>query len=198
MSKKGFTIIEVLVTLIILSMIAIISSNILQSSLESEKISSQRLNSIKELNLASSILRRDIRQIANVSIKDFYGNKINGTFISELGSENLMFTTKVKSFSNEVSPLKRVQYVIENKNFIRKQYYSSNPYNQDEFTKSIIINDIDNLKLSFLNENKWHQSWPVSPITSKKIPTLIKIEFRLDNKDYSWLINPNIEYALQN
>ncbi|MFL2702989.1 MAG: type II secretion system minor pseudopilin GspJ [Gammaproteobacteria bacterium] len=198
MNNKGFTIIEVLVTLIILSMIAIITSNILQSSLESEKISSQRLNSIKELNLASSILRRDIRQIANVSIKDFYGNKINGTFISELGSENLMFTTKVKSFSNEVSPLKRVQYVIENKNFIRKQYYSSNPYNQDEFTKSIIINDIDNLKLSFLNENKWHQSWPVSPITSKKIPTLIKIEFRLDNKDYSWVINPNIEYALQN
>ena len=198
MSKKGFTIIEVLVTLIILSMIAIISSNILQSSLESEKVSSLRLNSIKELNLASSILRRDIRQIANVSIKDFYGNKINGTFISELGSENLMFTTKVKSFSNEVSPLKRVQYVIENKNFIRKQYYSSNPYNQDVFTKSIIINDIDNLKLSFLNENKWHQSWPVSPITSKKIPTLIKIEFRLDNKDYSWVINPNIEYALQN
>ena len=198
MSKKGFTIIEVLVTLIILSMIAIISSNILQSSLESEKVSSQRLYSIKELNLASSILRRDIRQIANVSIKDFYGNKINGTFISELGSENLMFTTKVKSFSNEVSSLKRVQYVIENKNFIRKQYYSSNPYNQDEYTKSIIINDIDNLKLSFLNENKWHQSWPVSPITSKKIPTLIKIEFRLDNKDYSWVINPNIEYALQN
>ena len=198
MSNKGFTIIEVLVTLIILSMIAIISSNILQSSIESEKVSSLRLNSIKELNLASSILRRDIRQIANVSIKDFYGNKINGTFISELGSENLMFTTKVKSFSNEVSPLKRVQYVIENKNFIRKQYYSSNPYNQDEFTKSIIINDIDNLKLSFLNENKWHQSWPVSPITSKKIPTLIKIEFRLDNKDYSWVINPNIEYALQN
>ena len=198
MSNKGFTIIEVLVTLIILSMIAIISSNILQSSLESEKVSSQRLNSIKELNLASSILRRDIRQIANVSIKDFYGNKINGTFISELGSENLMFTTKVKSFSNEVSPLKRVQYVIENKNLIRKQYYSSNPYNQDEYTKSIIINDIDNLKLSFLNENKWHQSWPVSPITSKKIPTLIKIEFRLDNKDYSWVINPNIEYALQN
>ena len=198
MNNKGFTIIEVLVTLIILSMIAIITSNILQSSLESEKISSQRLNSIKELNLASSILRRDIRQIANVSIKDFYGNKINGTFISELGSENLMFTTKVKSFSNEVSPLKRVQYVIENKNFIRKQYYSSNPYNQDEYTKSIIINDIDNLKLSFLNENKWHQSWPVSSITSKKIPTLIKIEFILDNKDYSWVINPNIEYALQN
>ena len=198
MNNKGFTIIEVLVTLIILSMIAIITSNILQSSLESEKESTQRLNSIKELNLASSILRRDIRQIANVSIKDFYGNKMYGTFISELNSDNLMFTTKVKSFSNEVSPFKRVQYVVEDKNFVRKQYYSSNPYNQDEYAKSIIINDIDKLQLSFLNENKWHQSWPVSPITSKKIPTLIKIEFSLDNKDYNWIINPNIDYALQN
>lgn len=198
MNNKGFTIIEVLVTLIILSMIAIITSNILQSSLESEKESTQRLNSIKELNLASSILRRDIRQIANVSIKDFYGNKMYGTFISELNSDNLMFTTKVKSFSNEVSPLKRVQYVVEDKNFVRKQYYSTNPYNEDEYTKSIIINDIDKLQLSFLNENKWHQSWPVSPITSKKIPTLIKIEFSLDNKDYNWIINPNIDYALQN
>ena len=168
MNNKGFTIIEVLVTLIILSMIAIITSNILQSSLESEKKSTQRLNSIKELNLASSILRRDIRQIANVSIKDFYGNKMYGTFISELNSDNLMFTTKVKSFSNEVSPLKRVQYVVEDKNFVRKQYYSSNPYNQDEYTKSIIINDIDKLQLSFLNENKWHQSWPVSPNYLKK------------------------------
>ena len=198
MNNKGFTIIEVLVTLIILSMIAIITSNILQSSLESEKESTQRLNSIKELNLASSILRRDIRQIANVSIKDFYGNRMYGTFISELNSDNLMFTTKVKSFSNEVSPLKRVQYVVEDKNFVRKQYYSTNPYNQDEYTKSIIINNIEKLQLSFLNENKWHQSWPVSPITSKKIPTLIKIEFSLDDKDYNWIINPNIDYALQN
>ena len=195
MNNKGFTIIEVLVTLIILSMIAIITSNILQSSLESEKESTQRLNSIKELNLASSILRRDIRQIANVSIKDFDGNKMDGTFISELNSDNVMFTTKVKSFSNEVSPLKRVQYVVEDKSFVRKQYYS---LNQDEYSKSIIINDIDKLQLSFLNENKWHQTWPVSLITSKKIPTLIKIEFSLDNKDYNWIINPNIDYALQN
>ena len=114
MNNKGFTIIEVLVALIILSMIAIITSNILQSSLESEKISSQRLNSIKELNLASSILRRDIRQIANVSIKDFYGNKINGTFrhldkfLKDVpGSNwlNILFNCKRNEFANIIKKL---------------------------------------------------------------------------------------------
>jgi len=197
MNKNGFTIIEVLVTLIILSMIAVISSNILQSSLASESESSERLNAIKELSLASSILRRDIRQLVNVPIKDFYGNKIYGTFISELGSENIMFTTKVKSFSNDVSPLKRIQYIVEDNNLLRRQYFSSNPYSADDYISSIIINDIKNTQISFLYENKWHQSWPISLITSKKIPTLIKIEFIVDNKEYNWIINPNIKYAIQ-
>ena len=197
MNRNGFTIIEVLVTLIILSMIAVISSNILQSSLASESESSERLNAIKELSLASSILRRDIRQLVNVPIKDFYGNKIYGTFISELGSENIMFTTKVKSFSDEVSPLKRIQYIVEDNNLLRRQYFSSNPYSADDYISSILINDIKNIQISFLYENKWHQSWPISLITSKKIPTLIKIEFIVDNKEYNWIINPNIKYAIQ-
>ena len=158
MNKNGFTIIEVLVTLIILSMIAVISSNILQSSLASESESSERLNAIKELSLASSILRRDIRQLVNVPIKDFYGNKIYGTFISELGSENIMFTTKVKSFSNDVSPLKRIQYIVEDNNLLRRQYFSSNPYSADYYISSTIINDIKDIQISFLYENKWHRS----------------------------------------
>ena len=75
--NKGFTLIEVLVSLVILSMITIISSNILQSSLETERISSERLQSARVLNFASITLRRDIRQIINVPLRDYYGNPIN-------------------------------------------------------------------------------------------------------------------------
>ena len=74
--KKGFTLIEVLVSLIILSMIAVISSNILQSSLETERLSSDRLQSARKLNFSSITLKRDIRQIINVPLRDFYGNQI--------------------------------------------------------------------------------------------------------------------------
>ena len=60
MNNKGFTIIEVLISLVILSMIAIVSSNILKSSLDTEQETSLQLNSIKELNLASTIIRRAV------------------------------------------------------------------------------------------------------------------------------------------
>ena len=180
MIKKGFTIIEVLVTLIILSMIAVISLNILQSSLISEKQSSDKLNSITKLNLASSILRRDIRQIANVPIKDFYGNRMNGTFINKYNSENLMFTTKTKSLSNEVSPLKRVIYAIEDKNLVRRQYFSSNPYSADDYVQLNLINNIGNFKTSFFHKKKWYQSWPINQTTAKELPTLVKVEFTFE------------------
>jgi type II secretion system protein J len=196
MNNKGFTIIEVLISLVILSMIAIVSSNILKSSLNTEQETSLQLNSIKELNLASTIIRRDLRQIVNVNSKDFYGNNLYGTFISQINSQSLMFNSNIKSLSDEVSPIKRIQYELDDNSLIRKQYFSSNPYGQDDFTKIELIKNIDNLRFSFFHENSWHQSWPVSLVASKKIPMLIKIEFTKKNKEYSWIVNPNIIYEL--
>ena len=174
MNNKGFTIIEVLVSLVILSMIAIVSSNILKSSLESEQETSAQLNSIKELSLASTIIRRDFRQIVNARMKDFYGNNLYGTIINQINSDSLIFNSNIKSMSNDVSPIKRINYELIDNKLIRKQFFSSNPYSQDDFTEIELIKDIDNLQFSFFHENLWHESWPVSLITSKKIPTLIK------------------------
>ena len=198
MNNKGFTIIEVLVSLVILSMIAIVSSNILKSSLETEQETSQHLNYIKELNLASTIIRRDLRQIVNVSSKDFYGNFMYGTFIGSANSQSVIFNSNVKSLSDDISPIKRIQYEFEDNKLIRKQFFSSNPYEPDDNTNFELINNIDDLEFTFLYENKWHESWPISLITSKKIPTLIKIEFSKQNKDYLWIIDPNLSYAIQN
>jgi type II secretion system protein J len=196
--NKGFTIIEVLVSLAILSMIALVSSNILKSSLATEQQTKQHLDSIKELNLASTIIRRDIRQIVNVSSKDFYGNDMYGTFISPINSQSLMFSSNVKSLSDEISPIKRIQYELVDGTLNRKQFFSSNPYEPNDYTNTELINNIDYLEFTYLYENSWHESWPISLITSKKIPTLIKIEFSKQNKDYSWIIDPNISYAIQN
>jgi len=198
MNRKGFTIIEVLVSLIILSIIAVISSNILQSSLDTERNTTKHLNSIKELHLSSSILRRDIRQIVNIPSRDFFGNTIYGTFISNENSESIMFNTRVKSLSNEVSPIKRVEYILEKDVLFRRQYYSSNPYDQNDYVESVMLESLEDLNFTFMHENKWHSFWPVSPITARKIPTLIKLEFLINNRVYSWLVEPNILYASQN
>ena len=122
--NKGFTLIEVLVSLVILSMITIISSNILQSSLETERISSERLQSARSLNFSSITLRRDIRQIINVPLRDYYGNPIKGTFSGSNTDKRISFNSKIKSISNEISPIKRIEYVLDDYKLIRRQFFS--------------------------------------------------------------------------
>ena len=197
MNRNGFTIIEVLVSLVILSIIAVISTNILQSSIDTERQTSNHLNNIKELNLSSSIVKRDLRQIVNISSRDFYGNKNFGTFLSDESSESITFNTAIKSLSNQVSPIKRIQYFYKDNALVRRQYFSSNPYDQDKFIESKIINNLDELSFKFFHKNKWHRLWPLGQATSTNIPVLIKIEFVIKNKEFTWLIEPNISYASQ-
>ena len=194
MINKGFTIIEVLVSLVILSIITLITSNILQSSLDTESKTTQHLNLIKSINLSSSKVRRDLRQIVNVTSYDFFGKKMNGSFISNENSNSLLFNSYIRSFSEEVSPIKRIEYQYQENTLKRRQYFSSNPYNQDEFVESILLTDLEKFNISFFYKNKWHSSWPIIN-SSTKIPMLIKIEFIQTNKSYIWIIEPNISNA---
>ena len=98
--NKGFTLIEILISLVILSMIAVISSNILQSSLELERTSTSRLADVRNLNFSSVIIRRDIRQIVNTNLRDGFGNSIDGTFSGNNITKKFFFNTKVNSISN--------------------------------------------------------------------------------------------------
>ena len=195
--NRGFTLIEILVSLVILSMIAVISSNILQSSLELERTSTSRLADVRNLNFSSVIIRRDIRQIVNTNLRDGFGNSIDGTFSGNNLIKKFFFNTKVNSISNEVSPIKRVEYELIDDKLIRKQYFSSNPYNLDEFISSNVIDGITDLEILFLHEKKWYSFWPIDKKTRSKIPELIKLEFNQNNKEYLWIIEPNIDYEVQ-
>ena len=193
-NSKGFTLIEVLVSIVILSIIAVVSTNFLQSSVEARDESSKKLQNIKELNIASSILRRDIRQIINVPMRDYFGNNLKGNFIADTASDSLVFTTLVNA-SYSTSRIRRVEYLYQNNALIRKQYYADNPYSYDEFFETTLLEDISEIEFSYLGTSKWYASWPIDLITQRKIPELIKITFTRNNLEHEWIINPNIDYV---
>ena len=152
---------------------------------------------MKELSLSSSIVRRDLRQIINVPSRNFYGDTMPGTFFYDQTSNTIIFNTSIKNLSLTTSNINRVEYTAEDNTLIRKQYFSSSPYNQDDYTSSELIQKIDNLSFSFMYEKNWHQRWPLDKATSKKIPTLIRVNFSTETGDYFWLIDPNIDYEYQ-
>ena len=99
--NKGFTLIEVLFSLVILSIITIITTNILQSSLETERISTKRLEDARSLNSSSIVIKRDLRQIMNIHLRDFYGKFIEGTiFEDELAGAGETFNKTKEGFES--------------------------------------------------------------------------------------------------
>ena len=195
--NKGFTLIEVLVSLVILSLIGLICSQILSSALESEEISTKKLNELKELSLSSSIIRRDLRQAVNVPSRDYYGDPMPGTFYYDELSNSIIFNTSIKNLSLVTSNINRVQYMIEDNALKRKQYFSSNPYNEEDNTETNLVNNVEDIEFTFMHQMRWHDRWPLDEATANKFPELIRIDFSVGSSDYFWLIDPNIEYAYE-
>ena len=192
--NKGFTLIEVLVSIVILSIIAVVSTNFLQSSVDAREESSNKLQDLKEFNIASSIVRRDMRQILNVPIRDFFGNNLKGNFVADRASNSLIFTTLVNS-SFSTSKVRRVEYLLIDDSLIRRQYFADNPYSYEEFFETNLLDDINDIEFSYLNNSKWYSDWPIDILTKRKIPNLIRITFTKNNLDYEWIINPDINYV---
>ena len=195
--NKGFTLIEVLVSLVILSLIGLICSQILSSALESEEISTKKLNAVKELSLSSSIIRRDLRQAVNIPSRDYYGDLMPGTFYYDELSNSIIFNTSIKNLSLVTSNINRVQYMIEDNVLKRKQYFSSNPYNEEDNTETNLVNNVEDIEFTFMYQMRWHDRWPLDEATANKFPELIRIDFSVGSSDYFWLIDPNIEYAYE-
>ena len=54
------------------------------------------------------------------------------------------------------------------------------------------------MDIEFMFQRQWYQQWPISPITERQIPTLIKFKFKKNQEAYEWIVEPNIEYVFQN
>lgn len=195
--NKGFTLIEIIISLIILSVILLISSNILSSALNYQSSTNLKLKKVNELNLASTIIRRDLRQAVNVPSRDFFGNLEPGTFNGDYSNKSISFNTFISDISIDTSSIKKILYFFDDNNLYRRQYYSSSPFKNDDYFESILLESISEVNFTYMHERRWHNSWPVGDISSRKIPTLVRIDFKINNNDYHWIIEPDIKNVYQ-
>ena len=191
--KKGFTLIEVLISIVILSLIAVITSNFLKSSIESRDLVSGKSQAIYEFNLLTSTLTNDLINAANIPLINFRGDIEKATFIGGANSDSFSFITKAITQDISSKDLVRVEYVLENQSLLRRQYYAASPANPLEYIETMLFEDINNFQLEFADKTRWFYAWPQGPITQRQIPNLIKVSIT-NNQDESfvWIVNPNI------
>ncbi len=196
-SLPGFTLIEVMISIMIVSLILLISTNILESSINSRSVTLNALDGVKQFNILSNTLRRDFRQSMNVPMRDTYGLPLDATFYSANQSDRLMFTTIVNHANSTTSKLRRVEYLLQDSSFVRRQYYAVNPYVTEDFFDSKMIEGVKDISFRFSDGNKWFSEWPKDETTRRVIPQLIEVKLVFDDQEIEWLIAPRIKHVYQ-
>ena len=192
--KKGFTLIEVLISLVILSIIAIVSTNFLQSSIDLRNQSKSKVDDIKVFNLGVSTIRRDLMSTVNLPMRDNFGNQLPN-FIGSNTDKKITFLGFINRIDSSRSSISRIEYLFADTKFIRRVYFTADPYDYDDHIDSVIFNNIDDVEISFLSDNRWFTEWPAGQTAAYKIPKLVKIEINDKDRDFEIIINPNIDYV---
>ena len=192
--KKGFTLIEVLISLVILSIIAIVSTNFLQSSIDLRNQSKSKVDDIKVFNLGVSTIRRDLMSTVNLPMRDNFGNQLPN-FIGSNTDKIITFLGFINRIDSSRSSISRIEYLFDDTKFIRRVYFTADPYDYDDHIDSVIFDNIDDVEISFLSDNRWFTEWPAGQTAAYKIPKLVKIEINDKDRDFEIIINPNIDYV---
>ena len=192
--KKGFTLIEVLISLVILSIIAIVSTNFLQSSIDLRNQSKSKVDDIKVFNLGVSTVRRDLMSVVNLPMRDNFGNQLPN-FIGSNTDKKITFLGFINRIDSSRSSISRIEYLFDDTKFIRRVYFTADPYDYDDHIDSVIFNNIEDIEISFLSDNRWFTEWPAGQTAAYKIPKLVKIEINDKDRDFEIIINPNIDYV---
>ena len=192
--KKGFTLIEVLISLVILSIIAIVSTNFLQSSIDLRNQSKSKVDDIKVFNLGVSTIRRDLMSTVNLPMRDNFGNQLPN-FIGSNTDKKITFLGFINRIDSSRSSISRIEYLFYDTKFIRRVYFTADPYDYDDHIDSVIFDNIDDVEISFLSDNRWFTEWPAGQTAAYKIPKLVKIEINDKDRDFEIIINPNIDYV---
>ena len=109
--KKGFTLIEVLISLVILSIIAIVSTNFLQSSIDLRNQSKSKVDDIKVFNLGVSTIRRDLMSTVNLPMRDNFGNQLPN-FIGSNTDKKITFLGFINRIDSSRSSISRIEYLF--------------------------------------------------------------------------------------
>ena len=192
--KKGFTLIEVLISLVILSIIAIVSTNFLQSSIDLRNQSKSKVDDIKVFNLGVSTIRRDLMSTVNLPMRDNFGNQLPN-FMGSNTDKKITFLGFINRIDSSRSSISRIEYLFDDTKFIRRVYFTADPYDFDDHIDSVIFDNIEDIEISFLSDNRWFTEWPAGQTAAYKIPKLVKIEINDKDRDFEIIINPNIDYV---
>ncbi|MFT2112371.1 type II secretion system minor pseudopilin GspJ [Marinomonas sp. 2405UD68-3] len=157
-SQKGFTLLELLIVLGILSFLGIASFNMAGTGVRLQKAIEKQSTALEEAVRVWQWIERDIEQIVPKTARDGLGEKQEA-----LNLEETRFQLSKAGWQKPLlyirSELQRVEYEWTDEKLIRR-FWSVMDRDQDSKPIEQLFERITDVNISLLSQNGWQNRWP--------------------------------------
>jgi len=180
----GFTLMELLVALGIFSLLAAMAFGGLRLVLDSRDQVDRMADRLGELQMALTILGRDIEQAVPRPMRDEYGDRqppLRGGY-SDAGLLEFTHAGWRNPTDQARSHLQRVAYRIEDTRLLRDTWSVLDRAQDSAPLRFSLIKNVETVSLRFLDHKlQWHHDWPVQLATEDApiLPRAVEISIEL-------------------
>lgn len=179
--QSGFTLIEILIALFIFVILAMIIAAGLSNIMQTQERVRQRTEQFGQLQMALTILQRDIEQAINRPIIDATG-QMQPAF--ELNTNTLEFTHcgyLNPAAIQKRSTLQRVAYAVNGTQLLRKTWQVLDRVATSTAAQRVILDNISEWQVRVLGvDQNYATLWPNSQ-SSVVMPVAVEIRFKWQN-----------------
>ena len=181
---SGFTLLELLIAITIFAILSTAVYGGLNSVLKSREVTDRAAERLHKLQMAVAFIQRDLSQVANLNIRDEFGD-IKPPIMTQFSDERLIEFTRLgwRNPTGQLrSTIQRVAYSLEDDTLYRIYWVHVYRGPQEEPIRAPLMTGITEITLEFQDQNlSWHDAWPPLNVDSDNLPVAVKINFELED-----------------
>ncbi len=202
---RGFTLLEVLVTIAIFAMMYVLAVEFLNRALANRDMLSEGATELENAQRAVTYLTLDFEQLIARPVRDPYGDPQPAIF----GRDDYVEFTRL-GWSNPFhlrrrSEMQRVVYALEGHTLYRRYWPVLDTNVATEYQEDVLLKDVERFKVRYLDRTQngewgWLEFWPEpalmnTPVWQQRLPKSVEVEIELESGErlhrfFRTVVNP--------
>ena len=197
-TTQGYTLIEIMVALAVFAILSAMTASTMQHAFSTKEHVAAQANQLGTLQLAITLMSKDTEQVID---RPIMGNEMR-SFPPFVGESHYLEMTRGGLLNpnglEHRSTLKRIAYLCQNKNLIRRSWDSLDTPERDQYHDIVILDQLNACHFSYIAANKqtlneWHNYAVQQNQKKENLPSAIQLNVSLKKWGQMSLVFPLTE-----
>ncbi|WP_321392245.1 type II secretion system minor pseudopilin GspJ [Emcibacter sp.] len=181
-NDRGFTLVEVMVSLTIFALLSVMGVAILSSAVSGRDVVEEGSAHLRQLQVSRSLMKSDFLQLARRQARDAYGGALQNVFAGYQPEGRDAFMSFVRrgwinpGQMQRRAELQRVSYVLRDGNFIRQLSPHVDPAKEEDVSERVLLSGIKRLETAFYLNGQWFDVWESRTGENVELPQLVSVD----------------------